>query len=118
MAGKDKLKNMLPDEEPKPVIKRAPGFRFSTDAPAPEQAEAQTAAITDAQKSGKEESQKSSNAEEPPPVVRVKLGNAIRKDLLTGMKRIAVDEGRYDYEVIEEALQEYIERRQQKSESA
>ena len=43
---------------------------------------------------------------------RVNRGYALREDLILDCKRIALDQGRKLYEVMEEALAEYAERHQ------
>ena len=48
-------------------------------------------------------------------VTRVSQGQRLRADLVKQLKRIAVDEDRKLYEVMEEALEQYIERHQQNS---
>jgi predicted transcriptional regulator len=48
-------------------------------------------------------------------VTRVSQGQRLRADLVKQLKRIAVEEDRKLYEVMEEALEQYIERHQQNS---
>lgn len=47
----------------------------------------------------------------PAPPKRSKLGYAIRDDLIKQCKQIALDEDRFVYDVVEELLEEGIERR-------
>jgi hypothetical protein len=47
------------------------------------------------------------------PFTRVKTNLPIRQDYFKGIKKIAVDEDKLIYEVIEEAMAQYLERRQQ-----
>jgi hypothetical protein len=47
------------------------------------------------------------------PFSRVKTNYEIRHDYVRALKRIAVDEERKIYEVMEEAIAEYLERRQE-----
>ena len=51
----------------------------------------------------------------PERVTRVSQGQRLRADLVKQLKRIAVEEDRKLYEVMEEALEQYIERHQQNS---
>jgi hypothetical protein len=56
----------------------------------------------------KQEFKKSRKEESP--FTRVKTNYEIRQDYVRALKRIAVDEERKIYEVIEEAIAEYLER--------
>jgi hypothetical protein len=56
----------------------------------------------------KEETKKSRKEERP--VTRIKTNYEIRQDYVRALKRIAVDEERKIYEVIEEAIAEYLKR--------
>jgi undecaprenyl pyrophosphate synthase len=56
---------------------------------------------------------KKSRKEEEGTVTRVKTNYEIRQDYVRALKRVAVDEGRKIYEVMEEAISEYLERRQE-----
>jgi hypothetical protein len=54
-----------------------------------------------------------------PSFTRVKTNLPIRQDYFKGIKKIAVDEDKLIYEVIEEAMGEYLKRRQEnKTENA
>lgn len=46
-----------------------------------------------------------------PQVVRVNRGYKLREDLIKECKRIAIDDDKHLYDVMEEALAEYIEKR-------
>jgi len=95
MADKRKLGAMVDDDEPKPVFRRGQGMRLSTD---PEV---------------QEEIEKSINVEteKPPKVPRRKPGYEIRIDLLNEAKKLAVDEGRFNYEIVEDALEDYLKKK-------
>jgi hypothetical protein len=56
---------------------------------------------------GKEEIKNSRNQE------RVKTNYEIRRDYVQALKRVAVDESRKIYEVLDEAIAEYLERHQE-----
>jgi hypothetical protein len=47
------------------------------------------------------------------PFTRVKTNIQLRQDYFKGIKKIAVDEDRNIYEVLEDAMAQYLERRQQ-----
>jgi hypothetical protein len=77
------------------------------DAPRGEEArkqESKKARIQETKKSRKEES----------PVLRIKTNYEIRQEYLRALKRIAVEEERKIYEVLEEAIGEYLERHQKR----
>jgi hypothetical protein len=59
----------------------------------------------------KEEKKKSRMQERPFP--RIKTNYEIRQDYVQGLKRVALDESRKIYDVLEEAIGEYLERRQE-----
>ncbi len=86
--------------------------------PVQEQAEQAAAPLRDTSeeilKERKEETKKPRNQEGIAP--RVKTNYEIRQDYVRTMKRIAVDEGRKIYEVMEEAIGQYIERHNAKHE--
>lgn len=118
MANKKKLGDLLTDEPVKPVIRRGQGLMFSTDAQESQKfgnPDIQMTVEEDALSMGTVGQHLESPARPVSPVVRVKLGNAVRKDLVTAIKRIALDQERHDYEVIEEALHQYIERYHQRN---
>lgn len=50
-------------------------------------------------------------AEGEPQPIRVNRGYKLREDLIKECKRIAIDDDKHLYDVMEEALTEYIERR-------
>jgi hypothetical protein len=56
---------------------------------------------------------KSRKRKEENQVARVKTNYEIRQDYVRALKRIAVDEERKIYEVIEDAIAEYLERHKQ-----
>ncbi len=99
MADKRKLEAMVSDDEPKPTYRRGQGMRFSTDPGVQEEIE----------KSSKVEKEK--YAEEKPKVLRRKPGYEIRIDLLNEAKKLAVDEGRFNYEIVEDALEDYLKKK-------
>ncbi len=55
----------------------------------------------------------SSRDDAPERVTRVSQGQRLRVDLVKQLKRIAVEEDRKLYEVMEEAIEQYIEQRKQ-----
>jgi len=80
---------------------RGPGYRLSTEveeaSPAPE------VVI-----SGNLENQNSTKEPQEDAVVRVKLGYKVREDLLKQIKRVAFDDDRFVYEIMEDAFAAYL----------
>lgn len=107
MAGTDKenLAKSLASNTSRPAIRRGQGIRLSTDQPAtPELPVDVPSANQEIEKSGKEERTKQK-------VKRVKPGYELREDLVKACKRIAFEEERHNYEIVEEALEQYLARR-------
>jgi hypothetical protein len=65
--------------------------------------------IQEVEKTGKQENKKADTKPE-----RRNLGYPIRTDLIQKTRRTALDEGRKAYQIVEEALEEYFNRREQK----
>ncbi len=108
MAGnRDKLAGLLDKQRPKSTLKKGAGFRLSTEPTeeASEQIEPQAGNLEIRKSRNQEISQNKPK--------RVKLGYAIREDLIKAYKRIALEEDRHSYEVMEEALEEYLARHRQ-----
>ena len=97
MAGKRDLTTLLSDEAAKPALRRGRGMRLSTDAAGgdEESANAQSHQRTNAKDSS----------------LRVNRGYKLREDLIKACKRMALEEDRHLYEVMEEALEVYLARR-------
>ena len=91
MSSKKDLSNLLSGNQPKkPVIKRGQGLGLSTTAEAIEQ-----------------------ELKPPKPKVkRVNRGYKLREDLIIACKKIALDEGLHLYQVMEEALLQYVNEKQ------
>ena len=105
MAGnRNKLANMLSGEEP---IKKGRGYRLSTEQPVAEPAQ-QAQAEPREQDTRNQETKKSRKEDE---VKRRKHNYEVREELIRRMKRVALDEDRKIYEVIEEAMEEYLAKR-------
>jgi len=102
MSGKRVLTTLLGNEAVKPVLRRGQGMRLSTDMPndGSERADAQTHERDDAL------SHQRISAKNAP--VRVNRGYKLREDLIKACKRIALEEDRHLYEVMEEALAAYL----------
>jgi len=126
MLAKEDLAAMLTNDTAKPVIRRGQGMRLSTEAAAAEttQREAdRTDALThnrtnaklqertnvQSQRSTSAESHHRTKASEEPK--RINRGYKLREDLIKACKRIALDEDRHLYEVMEEALEQYVKQR-------
>ena len=101
---KKDLAAMLDGDTTKPPIRRGQGVRLSTEAPAAK-AETQNSEIA--------ETQKRKNTETQGKPKRVNRGYMLREDLIKEFKLLAVQEDRNLYEVMEEALETYLERRRQ-----
>ncbi len=102
MAGKRDLTRLLRNDTAKPALRRGQGMRLSTDLvddPA-DSINAQTHESENALSH-----QRTSAIHEP---VRVNRGYKLREDLIKACKRIALEEDRHLYEVMEEALAAYL----------
>jgi len=93
--GKDKLNNLLNNQPPKPEIRRGVGYKLSTD----ENAQTQESEIT-----------LSHNNTSVKPITpeRVTRGYRFREDLIDTYKMRALKTKRKLYQVMEEALEEYL----------
>ncbi len=102
MTGKRDLTRLLGNEAAKPALRRGHGMRLSTDVPNDdsERPDAQTHEGENAPSH-----QRISAIDEP---VRVNRGYKLREDLIKACKRIALEEDRHLYEVMEEALAAYL----------
>ncbi len=102
MAGKKDLSILLSAESAKPALRRGQGMRLSTDAAGSEEEpkNAQT------QEGEFAQSHERTNAKDEP--LRVNRGYKLREDLIKACKRIALEEDRHLYEVMEQALEEYL----------
>ena len=107
MSTKKKLGDMLPDEPAKPVIRRGQGIRFSTDSTDGEEIEkSRNVEIENSRDVEMEKTIKSGRKTQG--IERVKPGYEVRKDLLLAVKRLALDEDRFNYEIVEDALEAYL----------
>lgn len=109
MPGKDRLASLLSDQ---PGIRRGQGVRLSTDIQ--QSADAGASAHVSAQ----ERSHVRSNAKSHKRITaiahtskRVNRGYMLREDLIKELKLIAVNEDRNLYEVMEEALEQFLKGR-------
>lgn len=103
MAAKNKLDDMLAGDRAKPIIRRGQGVRLSTEVPTETPVDPQNHEIAESQNRTSAKSQ----TNEPR---RVNRGYMLREDLILGCKRVALNDGRKLYEVMEEALAEYLSR--------
>lgn len=106
-SNKQNLSDLLGGAGTPPEIRRGRGMRLST-----EPAEAAEVAINATQRDTPENAQShdrtSAKLRQP---ARVNRGYALREDYVKQLKRIAVEEDRKLYEVMEEALAQYLARR-------
>jgi hypothetical protein len=109
-AKKSDLAAGLAASASKPEIRRGTGMRLSTEG-TPD-AETQDRTIAPSQDSEIAQSQKRETAKSQGPK-RVNRGYMLREDLVKEFKLIAVREDRNMYEVMEQAFEEYLERRRQ-----
>jgi len=100
------LGSLLGGDASKPPIRRGQGMRLSTEASLPE-APAQEERDAGPQKRENAEVRKRGSAEARK---RINRGYALREDLIKACKRIALEEDRNLYEVMEEALEQYVTR--------
>lgn len=102
MPGKKNLADMLGGATaPLPEIRRGQGMRLSTEQSQDERESAETHDRTNAQShKGAAEAR-----------ARINRGYALREDLVKDLKRVALDEDRKLYEVMDEALEQYLARR-------
>jgi hypothetical protein len=87
---KPSVEDLLSQDVPQGPLRRGTGMHLSTEPAPPE--------ITQTKLS-------------KPEVKRVNRGYALREDLIKQCKRIALEEDRALYEVMEEALEQYLERK-------
>lgn len=104
MPGKKNLADMLGGaaaNAPLPEIRRGQGMRLSTEQSQGERGTAETHDRTNAQShKGTAEAR-----------ARINRGYALREDLVKELKRVALDDDRKLYEVMDEALEQYLARR-------
>jgi len=124
-------------DTPLPEIRRGQGMRLSTEQDHPQgqddrtnaetqdrtNAETQDRTNAETQDRTNAETQDRTNAETqdrtnaqsrkgaPEARVRINRGYALREDLVKDLKRVALDEDRKLYEVMDEALEQYLARR-------
>lgn len=133
MPAKNELDAMLGGEQKKPPIRRGRGMQLSTEPQADAETQERINAATQESEIAKSQSseivethnsddakvqegenavsQDSEKAKDKPKWKRVNRGYTIRDDLIKTLKRLALDDERNMYELMEDALQEYIERR-------
>ncbi len=100
-------------DTPLPEIRRGQGMRLSTEQDHPQgqddRTNAETQDRTNAQTQDRTNAQSRKGA--PEARVRINRGYALREDLVKDLKRVALDEDRKLYEVMDEALEQYLARR-------
>jgi hypothetical protein len=98
---KQSIDDLLSVDVPQGPIRRGAGMRISTEENASGEVEQPSSPTSIAQ---------SHNRTIAP--TRVNRGYKLREDLIKQCKRLALDEDRMLYEVMEEALEEYLARKQ------
>ncbi len=101
MAAKRSLADALKSQQPARPIQRGEGFKLSTHT----QDEGEQGEVRQEGTSAQEH-----NGTKAPQVLRPSKGQRIRTDLLREVKRIAFEDERKDYEVLEDALEQYVAR--------
>jgi hypothetical protein len=104
--NKNKLANMLSGEEP---IKKGRGYRLSTEQPVAGEPAPEVRQVEPHEQDSRNQETKKPRKEEE--MKRRKYNYEVREELIRKMKRIALEEDRKIYEVIEEALSEYLAKR-------
>jgi hypothetical protein len=108
-SSKDRLKQGLEGAPSKPEIQRGQGVRLST-----QNAESQERIFAESQNRTNAESQKSDDAKsqkrrkERDTHTRINRGYMLREDYIKALKRLAVEEDKSLYEVMEEAFEAYL----------
>ena len=112
---RDKLKVGLAQPTATPAIQRGRGVTLSTTALESDaetqkgrEAERQRGTNAETQESVSGKAPESEKAKEPE---RTSRGFAVRADLVKAMKRVALDDDKKLYEVLEEAIDQYLDRR-------
>ncbi len=116
MPAKRSLDQMLSDDTPQPTIRRGQGMRLSTESGQEAGAPLQEVGASERTSSHEGEiaqTHQRTNAKDEPR--RVNRGYKLREDLVKACKRIALEEDRLLYEVMEEALEQYIARKAQQN---
>ena len=111
MAGKRNVADLLDGTGNRTPIRRGRGFQLSTEKAAEEQRTNEEASPSVSRNQEIEKSRNRESVVEKPR--RIKRGYELREDLVKAFKVTAAEEGRKIYEVMEEALEQYLERRKQ-----
>ena len=107
-TNKRSLSDALSQSMPQRPIQRGPSFQLSSPT------EQDTAVPTTEPAAEPEDaSAQVHKRTEPTPVKRTSQGQRLRVDLMKAMKRIAFEDERKLYEVMEEAMEQYIQRREE-----
>ncbi|MBA2681533.1 MAG: hypothetical protein H0U76_24430 [Ktedonobacteraceae bacterium] len=99
-GDKAKLSSMLNKQTPQPVLRKGQGFNLSTEAQYEPDQSVQNA----------ESAEVRNHTTAPPKPKRSKRGYELRDDLVRECKQIALDENRKLYQVMEQAIEEYLAR--------
>lgn len=108
-AKKKNIAALLSHDSPKPTVRRGQGMRLSTE-DTPIAPPAHEDAGTQRRRNAKAQKRKDAETQSMRPK-RVNRGYMLREDLIKGLRLLAVEEDRKLYEVMEEALAEYLARR-------
>lgn len=97
-SNRDRVRDGLAQSATPPALRRGAGMTLSTD----------THNDAETPKSANAITQESAMAEGPE---RTSRGFAIRTDLVKALKRVALDDDKKLYEVLEEAVEQYLDSR-------
>ncbi len=104
MPARKSLDQMLSGDTPQPTIRRGQGMRLSTESSPEAEAHPEPEAQGDDRTNALAHQRTNAKAEPK----RVNRGYKLREDLVKACKRIALEEDRLLYEVMEEALEQYV----------
>ncbi len=117
MPAKKDLAGLLgtTGDTPLPEIRRGQGMRLSTEHEQdhPPRQDDRTSAETQDRTSAETQDRINAQSRKGAPEARARInrGYALREDLVKELKRVALDEDRKLYEVMDEALEQYLARR-------
>ena len=125
MPGKRQLEELVNTSLPTPTLRRrGQGMRLSTEAPVEQDnGPDSTANVAETQQRENAQSHNRTNAEVREDIgvpkekktktgpKRINRGYQLREDLVKALKRVALDEDRNLYEVMEEAFEQYLAQR-------
>jgi undecaprenyl pyrophosphate synthase len=110
MPAKRNVADLLDDAPHRTPLRRGRGFQLSTETTAEAQSPSEESSPSVSRNRNIEKSRNRETVSAKPR--RIKRGYELREDLVRACKMIAAQEDRKIYEVMEEALEQYLEQRQ------